>query len=107
MRVRIRTTDSIRLFVSDAINSHRAVIFCKDHKNDPFCKYILELFLTNCSSDEIALYHLDEIPQLGDRIREYLAANVDSAASKKCFVFVRGKYVPFRIIQESLSATSR
>ena len=95
--------DSIQLFVAEAIQSHRAVVFSKDHKSDPLCNFIHKLFSTNCSSSEIAFYHLDEIPQIGDRIQDYLARNYDSTTSEKCFVFVRGKHVPFRIIQSILA----
>ena len=100
--------DSIHLFVTDAIQSHRAVVFSKNHKDDPLCNYIHKLFSRNCSSDEIAFYHLEEISQIGDRIQHYLANNYESTTSENCYVFVRGQHVPFRIIQNILAAaTSR
>merc|ERR1711933_307199 len=98
--------DSIHLFISDAIQSHRAVIFSRDHKNDPLCKFIHKLFSTNCTSDEIAFYHLEEIPQIGDRIQNYLTSNFESTITENCYVFVRGQHVPFRIIQNILAATT-
>jgi len=95
----------IRSFIEDAIQSDRAVIFLKDHESDALCRFVKELFSTECSSEDIAFYNLDEIPHLGERVQEFLVEHCESTVSENCFVFVRGTHVPLPQVWKIFLAT--
>lgn len=89
-------------FISEAIQSNRAVIFMKN-REDPVCAYVEKLFSSLCSSSEFTVYRWDEIPHQGDRIQSHLVAKFDSSTSMNCYVFVRGVHVPLARLRAILA----
>jgi len=98
--------NNIESFVQNCLHSQRAVVFLKNN-TDKCCNYIHELFKSLCPPDEIAFYHLDEIPcDVGNAIFRYLHSKTGDN-NNNCFVFVRGTHVPFSVLQMVLQQQAK